>query len=79
MLTSTECFHFAHQECLRKHVLDAIKKSENVECRLCYRPIEHNEYIEYLTFEERNQIDELLLKSFMESDPNIKSCPKCKN
>lgn len=58
MLQSTECFHPAHQGCLRQDILKQLKKSNSAHCRLCEMEILCWEYNEYLTKEEQKEIDE---------------------
>ena len=57
MLQSTDCFHQCHIDCLREEAIKQKSENENVLCGRCQMNVADYEFNEYLSPEDKLQIE----------------------
>ena len=77
MLQTTECFHKLHKNCFTKYVFSQTKNNIPVVCphSRCKREVEQTEITEYMTKEEKEELEKMTIDNYIKNDPNMAICP----
>lgn len=74
MLQTTDCFHQVHIDCLREATIKKLSDCEDVQCPRCKEPIAAAELNQFLTPEERAEIEKNQTLQIVKANPSFVSC-----
>ena len=75
MLQTSNCFHTVHKTCFVEYAKLTLSYNQKGECPECKAQLENYELKNYLSKDEIQKIEETLLKSYMEGNQNLATCP----